>query len=93
MPQLSFARKNGIKIEIGDPKNEIPGKNIILPNEPGKIIVKEMNMNVLRESYIKNLLPQILHKELSEEDIDFLCMETKWDKKYLINTLKKFTEK
>ncbi|SHI65629.1 Cysteine synthase [Clostridium amylolyticum] len=93
LPQLSFAKKNGIKIEIGDPKDEIPGKNIILPNEPCKLFVKEMDMSSLKESYIKNLLPQILDKELSEEDIDFLCMETKWDKKHVLNALKKLTHK
>lgn len=86
-------KKNGIKIEIGDPKDEIPGENIILPSEPGKILAKEIDMNALRESYIKNLAPQILDKELSEEDIDFLCMETKWDKKHVLNALKKFTHK
>src|SRR5699024_4190890 len=31
LPQLTFAEENGIEISIGDPKEEAPGENIILP--------------------------------------------------------------
>lgn len=29
-PQLSFARENGIEVRFGDPKDEVPGKSVIL---------------------------------------------------------------
>ena len=34
-PQLGFAIKLGVEVKIGDPREEICGKNIILPAEPG----------------------------------------------------------
>ncbi|GMQ57355.1 2-amino-4-oxopentanoate thiolase subunit OrtB [Vallitalea sediminicola] len=71
--QLSFARENGISIEIGDPVNQIPGKNIILPEHPSLIKAKELDMIKLKKSYIKNLKTD---KEFTDMEIDFIAEET-----------------
>ena len=44
-PQLSFARQNGIDIHFGDPKDEVPGKNIILPAHPSLIRVDDVDLD------------------------------------------------
>ncbi len=31
MPQLTFAKRNGIDVIVGDPENEVPGKSIVIP--------------------------------------------------------------
>lgn len=49
-PQLSFARQNGIDIHFGDPKDEIPGKNIILPAHPSLIRVDDVDLDRVRRS-------------------------------------------
>lgn len=75
-PQLSFAKANGIQIEIGDPIDNIPGKNIILPEHPGLIKVKDLNLENIRLSYLKNLRKvtgEIL--EYTLEDKKYLCDE------------------
>ncbi|GMQ64381.1 2-amino-4-oxopentanoate thiolase subunit OrtB [Vallitalea maricola] len=72
--QLSFARENGISIEIGDPVNQIPGKNIILPKHPSLIKAKELDMMKLKKSYIKNLKN---NKRFSDDEVKFIAEETK----------------
>lgn len=74
-PQLSFARQNGIDIHFGDPKDEIPGKNIILPAHPSLIRVDDVDLDRVRRSNIKNAVGT--HKdELTDDDIRYLVEET-----------------
>lgn len=74
-PQLSFARQNGIDIHFGDPKDEIPGKNIILPAHPSLVQVTDLDLDHMRKSRIKRAVGT--HKdELTDEDIKFLMEET-----------------
>ncbi|MCT4687242.1 2-amino-4-oxopentanoate thiolase subunit OrtB [Vallitalea sp.] len=72
--QLSFARENSISIEIGDPVNQIPGKNIILPKHPSLIKAKEIDMMKLKKSYIKNLKTD---KGFSDDEVGFIAEEIK----------------
>jgi cysteine synthase len=76
-PQLTFARENGIEIIIGDPKDEVPGKNIILPKDPSYITLTELDLNKTRKSYIRNAINHIDATTVSLEDIDFLAEDTK----------------
>ena len=75
--QLSFARKNGIEILTGDPAASKAGQSIILPEHPGQISVREMDMEALRRSYIKNALAQLDGAELCREDISFLAEDSR----------------
>ena len=75
-PQLFFAKENGIKILIGEPKDEIPGKNIILPKEPSLIKAKDLDLNKIRKSYIKNCIVNNPNINITEQDILFLAEET-----------------
>jgi cysteine synthase len=75
--QLNFAKENGIEIIIGNPKEEIPGKNIILPSHPSLVSVTDANMKELRKSYIRNSLKRIKGNEIEQRDLKFLLEETK----------------
>ncbi len=55
MPQLTFARQNGIKILVGDPEEEVPGKSIVLPAHPSMIRVRDYDMKRLRLSALRRL--------------------------------------
>lgn len=87
LPQLSFARKNNIEIKIGDPREEVPGKNIILPSHPSKLFVKEMDLDHYRKSYIVNALKSLKTSIIEHKDVDFLCEETKLDKQRVLTIL------
>lgn len=87
LPQLSFAKSNGIEIIIDNPEEEIPGKNIILPSHPSKIIAKEMPLDSYRKSYIKNAIKRLKDNKVKDIDVEFLCEETKLDKVLVMEIL------
>ena len=87
-PQLAFARDNGIDIKFGNPKEEVAGINIILPENPGMIKVVDHDMNKLRKSLIKNALANYPDAKLDDSDIDFLVKETKSDTEFVKATIK-----
>jgi len=87
-PQLTFARENGIEIIIGDPSEEVPGKNIILPKDPSYIDVVELDLDKTRKSYIRNAVNHVGVKEVTKEDLDFLVEETKSNMNFVKETLR-----
>lgn len=86
LPQLAFARKNGIKVYFGNPEEEIPGTNIILPEHPSLIKPRYADMDKLRQSYIKSSVKNG-HVPVSKEDIKFLAQDTKTDESFVIKVL------
>ena len=82
-PQLDFARENGIEIVFGDPKDDVPGKNIVLPADPGLFKVKDIDLDKLRKSLIKRSVPRANGKKLTAEDIAFLAADTRSDEAFV----------
>lgn len=87
LPQLTFAKENGIELIIGDPKDEIPGKNIILPRDPSFVSVKDLDMSKLRHSLIKNAINTHNAVKVNKNDIEFLVAETNSTEKFVIKAL------
>ncbi len=82
-PQLSFAKRNGIEVLFGDPKQEKPGQNIVLPKNGSYLKHTELNMDDLRKSYLK----RYKDTELTTEDYNFLAEElriSRQDVEYLL---------
>lgn len=82
-PQLSFARDNGITILFGDPKDEIPGENIILPSHPSLLKVTDIDLDRMRKSLISTAMSTYHVEEPTDEDIRFLAEETKTSVEYV----------
>jgi len=77
-PQLSFARDNGIDIRFGDPAEDKPGENVILPKDPSYIKCKEADIKHFRTSLIKKACKK--HEGTpTDADLEFLAAETKTD--------------
>lgn len=90
-PQLTFAKQNGISVTIGDPKDQVPGESIILPENPGKIQCKDLNLDKIRTSLIKNAIQQTKTEKVDGEDLKFLAAETRLkieDVEKILDTLK-----
>lgn len=85
--QLTFAKENGIEILIGDPKEEVPGKNIILPKDPGFISINDIDLNNIRKSYIRNCIKNYNVNKVTNEDIDFLIKDTNSDEEFVKEVL------
>ena len=76
-PQLSFARNNGIEIKFGNPKEEVPGGNIVFPEHPRLIKAVDLDLNKIKKSYIKNAIANNDIKKITKEDLSFLIEDTK----------------
>lgn len=77
-PQLSFARENGIEVRLGDPKDEVPGKSVIIPEHPSLICAKDMDLDRQKRSLIRGNLRKYTMNP-TPEDYQFLAEETKKD--------------
>ena len=81
-PQLSFAKRNNVIIEFGDPLDEKAGKNIVIPKDGSFVKHQEIEMNDLRKSYLK----RYKETKLTEDDYLFLCEELRID----LDTVKEY---
>lgn len=86
-PQLSFARENGIEIFFGNPVDQVPGVNIILPKTPDLIKAIDLDMTKTRKSVVKNAIKANQATRVSDLDIQFLVAETKTDRAFVTETL------
>jgi 2-amino-4-ketopentanoate thiolase beta subunit len=88
LPQLSFAKQNGVEVKFGNPDDEVPGQNIILPEHPSQIKARNVDLNKLRRSYIRNCVDNIKVQYATEEDVMFLAEDTKSDVEFIKTILK-----
>ncbi|MDD4833573.1 MAG: 2-amino-4-oxopentanoate thiolase subunit OrtB [Lutispora sp.] len=87
MPQISFAKQNGIDVLFGDPDTEIPGKNIVFPEHPSMIKAREFDIDKARTSYIRNAITNYGKNEINRNDLDFLIKDTKSNQNYVLSVL------
>jgi len=74
-PQLSFALDNGIELTFGEAREEVPGKNIVLPKTPGHMRTDEIDLDRLRKSLVANATKGM--GEITPRDAEFLREETR----------------
>lgn len=87
-PQLTFAKENGIELLVGNPKEEVPGKSIILPEHPGLISIQDLDLDNLRRSSIKNQTVKKNVQAITKEDLAYLALETNAEEDYVVSVLK-----
>ncbi|NLM85876.1 MAG: PLP-dependent lyase/thiolase [Clostridiales bacterium] len=89
--QLAFARENGITITIGDPKDQVPGESIILPQTPKQLTATEVDLTHLRQSLIRGALGDATTMPI-ENDLRFLAGETGSDLNFVRTTITRLLE-
>ena len=75
--QLTFAKENGIKVTRGNPRENTPGKSIVIPERVDQIAVEDFNMEKIRLSYIENSLRAVADYSLTDQDERFLAEDSK----------------
>jgi hypothetical protein len=85
--QLEFAKQNGIEVRRGDPKENVPGKTIVIPEDFSQITATEMDLNRMRRSYIRNALEKNKVQSVTERDIQFLAEDTKTDAAFVTSVI------
>lgn len=87
-PQLTFAKENGIKVLVGDPKEEVPGENIILPKDPSFVQITDLDVEKTKRSFIKNAVKKSGDfDKLTKEDMEFLVADTKSSEEFVKSVL------
>ena len=75
--QLSFARQNGIEVRRGDPRDNVPGKSIVIPEHLEQVWGKVQDIERLRLSYLKNAAKLTPVEQWTENDYAFLAADVK----------------
>lgn len=74
--QLTFARENGVEVRRGDPAESVPGKLIVIPDNPARITIRDVSLPSLRQSLVKNFLSRY-EGVLGHMEIEYLSAETR----------------
>jgi 2-amino-4-ketopentanoate thiolase beta subunit len=72
--QLAFAKERGILVTFGNPKTEIPGQSIVLPDALELIEVDDIDLSQQRVNYLKQALKD--HRKIQAVDVAYLAAET-----------------
>jgi len=75
--QLSFARDRGIEIFRGDCEAEKPGQNVIIPDKPERLRVRDVDMNKLRRGLVKKAVAMVKPADRDDRLLEFLAEETR----------------
>ncbi|MDP6706269.1 MAG: 2-amino-4-oxopentanoate thiolase subunit OrtB [Alphaproteobacteria bacterium] len=86
--QLNLAKRLGIEVVRGDPADNVPGRRIVIPRHPAEIRAREVDLDDVRRSYLKNALAALPEGAGPEpEDIAFLAAETRTSTDYVEEAL------
>ena len=90
MPQLTFAKQNGIKVSFGNPDEEIPGETLVFPEEPSMIRAREYDLAKAKRSYIHNCVKNYGMTDASEEDVRYIMEEIRETREFVTGELGKY---
>jgi cysteine synthase len=81
--QLNLAKRMGISVERGDPRDNRPGERILIPTHPSQVRVVDVDLDHVRRSYLRHALESLPPGvRPGEEDIEFLAAETRTNRDY-----------
>jgi cysteine synthase len=74
--QLTMARELGIEVRAGDPRENQPGKRIVIPDDIDQVRAVDIDLNALRRSYLGRISDRRADRPLSAEETQFLADDT-----------------
>jgi cysteine synthase len=84
LAQLNLAKRMGIEVVRGNPRDDAPGQKIVIPEHPSQIAVAEVDLDLVRRSYLRNALDSVPEEvPLMDIDLEFLAAETRTDRTYV----------
>ncbi len=76
--QLNLAKRMGVEVSRGDPRGNLPGRRIVIPEHPAQIEAREVDLDGVRYSYLRNAVESLAEgARPGPEDIEFLAAETR----------------
>jgi len=70
--QLTMARELGIEVRTGDPRENQPGRRIVIPDDIDQVQAIDIDLNALRRSYLGRVADRRPDRPLTEEETRFL---------------------
>ena len=84
LAQLNLAKQLGIEVCRGDPRENEPGRKIVIPEHPSQLAVVDIDLDGVRRSYLRNAIESLAEGvRLSGVDIEFLAAETRSSQEYV----------
>ncbi len=84
LAQLNLARQLGIDVTRGDPRDNLPGGRIVIPEHPSQLAVVDVDLDGVRRSYIRHAIDSLAAGEqLNDVDFTFLADETRTHRHYV----------
>jgi cysteine synthase len=77
--QLTFAKERGVEVRRGDPRDNVPGKRIVIPERISQFEAVELDLDGIRKSYLKHLVGEAGDAPLTKEELAYLAAETHTD--------------
>jgi 2-amino-4-ketopentanoate thiolase beta subunit len=74
--QLTMAKELGIEVRTGDPRENQPGKRIVIPDDIDQVQAIDIDLTALRRSYLGRIADRRPGRPLSEEESRFLADDT-----------------
>ncbi len=79
--QLTLARRMGVEVRRGDPSENVPGRAIVIPEDPSQLHVVDVPLEQLRRSYLKNAARELASQGIEpaaadEATLAFLAEDT-----------------
>jgi cysteine synthase len=94
LAQLNLAKRMGIEVRRGDPRDNKPGQRIVIPEHPGQIAAMDVDLEGVRRLYLLRAiesLPQTA--SVSEVDLDFLATETRTTRAFVQESIDELRRK
>lgn len=85
--QLTFAEENEVEVRRGDPKDNVPGRVIVIPERVEQIQVEVLNLDQIRQSYVKHAIEATGVRQPKEEDILFMAEDSRSSVEFIHKTL------
>ncbi len=91
LAQLNLARRMGVEVTRGDPRDNRPGQRIVIPADPAQIAVVDVDLNHVRRSYLRRALGSLpAGAEPGEADLAFLAAETRTSREYVQESIEEW---
>ncbi len=84
LAQLNLAKQLGVEVRRGNPKENVPGKRIVIPEHPSQIGVVDIDLDKVRRSYLRKTLESLpSDASLEAADFEFLATDTRTSQAYV----------
>lgn len=70
--QLEFAASMGVDVRVGDPRDNQPGRSIVIPASPEQIAAVDLDLDALRASHVRRAR-EMLGRELDSREQTFVA--------------------